>query len=106
PGLPVHLGHVELNAPLLPDTLAALDARATGRAVLVPLLFGRGHHVKRDIPALAAGARTPTRVAAPLGPHPLLVDALHARLTEAGWPDEADGTTRRTGGVVLAWAGS
>src|SRR5690606_40316673 len=58
PGLPVHLGHVELNAPLLPDTLAALDARATGRAVLVPLLFGRGHHVKRDIPALAAGART------------------------------------------------
>ncbi|CAL9543378.1 sirohydrochlorin chelatase [Streptomyces sp. enrichment culture] len=106
PGLPVHLGHIELDAPLLPDTLAALDARGTGAAVLVPLLFGRGHHVKRDIPALAAGARTPVRVAAPLGSHPLLVDALHERLTEAGWPVRPDAATRRTGAVVLASAGS
>ncbi|CAL9450542.1 sirohydrochlorin chelatase [Streptomyces griseomycini] len=102
PGLPVHLGHIELNAPLLPDTLAELDARATGAAVLVPLLLSRGHHVKRDIPEMAAEARLHTRVAAPLGPHPLLVDALHARLTEAGWPAHAP----REGAVVLAAAGS
>ncbi|MFE1587614.1 sirohydrochlorin chelatase [Streptomyces sp. NPDC058737] len=99
PALPVHLGHIELNEPLLPDTLTALGDR---EAVLVPLLLGRGYHVKRDIPDMAAAYPGRTRLAAPLGPHPLLVDALHARLTEAGWPahpapDHA---------VVLASAGS
>ncbi|MEV5429002.1 sirohydrochlorin chelatase [Streptomyces sp. NPDC052701] len=103
PGLPVHLGHIELNEPLLPDTLAALGE---AEAVLVPLLLSRGHHVKQDIPEMAAAARARTRVAAPLGPHPLLVDALHARLAEAGWPARTDEDTRRTGGVVLAAAGS
>ncbi|GGL68493.1 hypothetical protein GCM10010129_09830 [Streptomyces fumigatiscleroticus] len=99
PHLPVHLGHIELNAPLLPDTLAGLG---TGEAILVPLLLSRGYHVKRDIPEMAAASRVRARVAAPLGPHPLLVEALHARLVEAGW----DGTERRSGGVVLAAAGS
>ncbi|MEU4979448.1 CbiX/SirB N-terminal domain-containing protein [Streptomyces sp. NPDC021969] len=99
PALPVHLGHVELNEPLLPDTLTALG---DGAAVLVPLLLSRGYHVKRDIPELAAAAPARTRVAAPLGPHPLLVDALQARLTEAGWPTHAGPDHA----VVLASAGS
>ncbi|MGW5566613.1 sirohydrochlorin chelatase [Streptomyces tendae] len=99
PALPVHLGHVELNEPLLPDTLAALGDAA---AVLVPLLLGRGYHVKRDIPEMAALSPARTRVAAPLGPHPLLVDALHARLTEAGWPTHPGPEHA----VVLASAGS
>jgi sirohydrochlorin ferrochelatase len=106
PGLPVHLGHIELNAPLLPDTLAGLDARGTRDAVLVPLLLGRGHHVKQDIPEMAATARVRTRVAAPLGPHPLLVDTLHERLVEAGWDPHATAAERRTSAVVLAAAGS
>ncbi|MFE5395524.1 sirohydrochlorin chelatase [Streptomyces sp. NPDC056568] len=99
PGLPVRLGHIELNAPLLPDTLAALG---DGEAVLVPLLFSRGHHVGHDIPESAAASPARTRVAAPLGPHPLLVDALHDRLTEAGWPAAAGPDHA----VVLASAGS
>lgn len=103
PGLAVRLGHIELNEPLLGDTLAA----ATGSAVLVPLLLGRGYHVKHDIPEAAARApHLDTRMAAPLGPHPLLVDALHDRLVEAGWPIRPGQTARRTGGVVLAAAGS
>ncbi|MFE5256107.1 sirohydrochlorin chelatase [Streptomyces coelicoflavus] len=99
PALPVHLGHIELNEPLLPDTLTALG---DGEAVLVPLLLTRGHHVRRDIPDLAAASPARTRVAAPLGPHPLLVDALHARLTEAGWPAHPGPDHA----VVLASAGS
>ncbi len=99
PDVPVHLGHIELNAPLLPDTLAALGDR---EAVLVPLLLSRGYHVKQDIPEMAAGSRARTHLAAPLGPHPLLVDTLQARLTEAGW----GATPRRTSAVVLAAAGS
>ncbi|MFF8829454.1 sirohydrochlorin chelatase [Streptomyces sp. NPDC015131] len=101
PGLPVRLGHIELNAPLLDDTLAGLR----GDAVLVPLLLARGHHVKHDLPHAAARApHLRVRVAAPLGPHPLLAETLHTRLTEAGWRPEhaaSPGT-----GVVLAAAGS
>ncbi|MFD6530667.1 sirohydrochlorin chelatase [Streptomyces sp. NPDC060184] len=98
PGLDVRLGHIELNEPLLPRTLAGL---AGGSAVLVPLLLGRGYHVKHDLPALAAAApAVRTRVAAPLGPHPLLVEALYGRLVEAGW------AAGRGDAVVLAAAGS
>ncbi|MEU8839693.1 sirohydrochlorin chelatase [Streptomyces roseus] len=97
PRLDVRLGHIELNRPLLGEALR----EATGAAVLVPLLLARGHHVKRDLPAAAARAtHLDTRVAAPLGPHPLLVEALYERLLEAGWVPGA-GTA-----VVLAAAGS
>jgi sirohydrochlorin ferrochelatase len=106
PGLPVHLGHIELNEPLLPDTLAALTALGTREAVLVPLLLGRGYHIKRDIPEMAAASGVHARVAGALGPHPLLVEALHARLTEAGWRAPADEAARRESAVVLAAAGS
>ncbi|MEU6862975.1 CbiX/SirB N-terminal domain-containing protein [Streptomyces sp. NPDC046876] len=102
PRLEVRLGHIELNRPLLADTLGRTD----GPAVLVPLLLGRGYHVKRDLPA--AAARHPdARVAAPLGPHPLLVEALCERLLEAGRTSAgASGGASGGGAVVLAAAGS
>ncbi|MFF4499691.1 sirohydrochlorin chelatase [Streptomyces sp. NPDC001401] len=103
PGLPVHLGHIELNDPLLPDTLAGLGTR---QAVLVPLLLSRGYHIKRDIPEMAAESQVRARVAGALGPHPLLVEALYDRLVEAGWRTSTDDTTRRRSAVVLAAAGS
>jgi sirohydrochlorin ferrochelatase len=103
PAVPVHLGHIELNEPLLPDTLAALGDTS---AVLVPLLLSRGYHVRRDIPELAAAAPARTRQAAPLGPHPLLAEVLYDRLVEAGWPTAMDAATRRVSAVVLAAAGS
>jgi sirohydrochlorin ferrochelatase len=97
PGLPLRLGHIELSEPLLSETLAALR----GEVVLVPLLLGRGYHVKHDLPeALAAAAHLAGRIAAPLGPHPLLAEALHSRLVEAGFRGN------RQAAVVLAAAGS
>jgi sirohydrochlorin ferrochelatase len=105
PGLTVRLGHIELNEPLVSDVLAGLPRG--GRAVLVPLLLSRGHHVKRDLPAAAeAAGHLLTRVAGPLGPHPLLVDVLHDRLREAGWPARLGERARRRAGVVLAASGS
>ncbi|MFF3543462.1 sirohydrochlorin chelatase [Streptomyces platensis] len=99
PGLDVRLGHIELNRPLLADTLDGLH----GAAVLVPLLFGRGHHVTHDLPAaLAAAPQLTGRVAAPLGPHPLLAEALHGRLLAAGFPEAPCPRTA----VILAAAGS
>lgn len=129
PGLTVHLGHIELNEPLLADVLPALAAELTpgtdrtapatvpgppatvpgppGPTVVAPLLLSRGHHAKHDIPAAAAAVPgLPSLVAAPLGPHPLLVETLYARLVEAGWPVTADGRDLRTSAVVLAAAGS
>ncbi|MDX2297839.1 MULTISPECIES: sirohydrochlorin chelatase [Streptomyces] len=104
PGLDVRLAHIELNTPLLDDTLAALAAEGR-EAVLVPLLLAPGHHVTHDLPAaLAAAPRLRARVAEPLGPHPLLVEALADRLAEAGWTS-ADSASAATG-VVLASAGS
>ncbi|MFE9400702.1 sirohydrochlorin chelatase [Streptomyces sp. NPDC006530] len=102
PDLDVRLGHIEINRPLLADTLADLR----GEAVVVPLLLGRGHHVKHDIPGTlaVAGRHLTARVAAPLGPHPLLVEALYGRLLEAGW--DLDGPGGGGTGVVLAAAGS
>ncbi|MEV6402851.1 sirohydrochlorin chelatase [Streptomyces bobili] len=106
PGLAVRLGHIELNEPLLSDTLADLDAADTAEAVLVPLLLSRGYHVRRDIPEMAAAVRVRTRVAAPLGPHPLLVETLYTRLVEAGWRTRMTPAERRASAVVLAAAGS
>ncbi|MCQ4082019.1 sirohydrochlorin chelatase [Streptomyces sp. RB6PN25] len=97
PGIPLRLGHIELSEPLLSDTLASLR----GEVVLVPLLLGRGYHVKHDLPeALARAPHLTGRIAAPLGPHPLLAEALHSRLVEAGF------RRSRRAAVVLAAAGS
>ncbi|MFI7384872.1 sirohydrochlorin chelatase [Streptomyces sp. NPDC049813] len=105
PRLAVRLGHIELNEPLLPEVLA--DLPAGGEAVLVPLLLSRGYHVKHDLPAAAeAAGHLRTRVTGPLGPHPLLVAALHDRLREAGLPDAPGERERRRTGVVLAASGS
>nr|WP_240968435.1 CbiX/SirB N-terminal domain-containing protein [Streptomyces sp. HNM0575] len=82
PRLRVELGHVEIDEPALPHTLAGLPRGS--EVVLVPLLFGRGHHVKHDLPrALADAPHLSGTVAGPLGPHPLLAEALHDRLAEA-----------------------
>ncbi|NLU69210.1 CbiX/SirB N-terminal domain-containing protein [Streptomyces sp. HNM0574] len=112
PGLRTALGHVELTAPSLPEALAALPAGTP--AVVVPLLFTRGHHVKHDLPHAVARAAPHTRatLAAPLGPHPLLAEALADRLARAlpgGLAGGHPAAALRAAGctaVVLAAAGS
>ncbi|MFC9326646.1 sirohydrochlorin chelatase [Kitasatospora sp. NPDC057015] len=106
PELDIRLAHLGLNAPLLPEVLAEL----AGPVVLVPLLLGRGYHVKVDLPAvLAAAPQVSGTVTAPLGPDGLLTDVLHERLLEAGWAEPATVRERQRHGrdaVVLAASGS
>ncbi|MGW4173704.1 CbiX/SirB N-terminal domain-containing protein, partial [Streptomyces chartreusis] len=57
-------------------------------------------------PEMAAESSVLARVAGALGPHPLLVEALTARLVEAGWRTRMDEPTRSESAVILAAAGS
>jgi sirohydrochlorin ferrochelatase len=92
PALDVRTAFVQHARPSLADALAA----AGSTVVVVPLLLSTGYHLTADIRAVARAAGAP--VAAPLGPDPLLADALADRLAEAGRPA---GTP-----TVLAAAGS
>jgi sirohydrochlorin ferrochelatase len=75
--------------------------------VVLPLLLTAAYHSKADIPGVLRAARTArprlgVTYGRPLGPHPLLLDALERRLAEA-----VDGDpVRRDTAVVLAAAGS
>ncbi|RAJ70132.1 sirohydrochlorin ferrochelatase [Streptomyces sp. Amel2xB2] len=111
PGLRVTLAHLELDEPSLSEALAAIPSHR--QVALVPLLFGPGHHVKHDIPrAVAASPHPHAAVAAPLGPHPLLAEALLGRLNESygnepcGNEAYAADEPHGPDAVVLACAGS
>ena len=85
-------GFIELSPPPLRDAVAALmdAARAASpgggaRIVAVPLMLSAAAHAKGDIPAALARerARHPDlnwAYARPLGPHPVLIDLLAARI--------------------------
>jgi sirohydrochlorin ferrochelatase len=94
PELEVVESYVEITPPSLVSALISLE----GPAVVVPLLLGTGYHVRSDLPEAIARSGSDAVMAAALGPHMLLVDALLERLTEAGW--RTDDT------LVLAAAGS
>lgn len=96
PELTLRCGFLDLNRPSLGDVLSQLRGH---RPILVPLLLNSGYHVRVDIPAAVTAAGLPvSRIARALGPHPLLAEALAARLAETGAAPEAP--------VVLAGAGS
>ncbi|AZG43537.1 sirohydrochlorin chelatase [Gordonia insulae] len=99
PGADVRLSYLDLNEPLVGDTLDEV----TGDCVVVPLLFAAGYHQKVDLPAIVAAHERPGRAimqADVIGEFPL-ASALADRLREAG-VNAADGRT----GIVLSAVGS
>lgn len=107
PGTRVAVGHLDFDAPTVPDALARLYGEGVREVVAVPLLLTRAFHAKTDIPAALAGAVAELPGMAVhqsdvLGPHALLHAALERRLFQSGLtPADAPYT-----GVVLAAAGS
>jgi len=106
-GPDVHAAFLDHCAPSLPQVLSAVaDA---GECLVAPLLLTAAYHSKTDIPARIAAGCAPAglavRYADPLGPHPLLLNALERRLAEAGVA-VSDPAVRARTGVVLAAAGS
>jgi sirohydrochlorin cobaltochelatase len=84
-GTPVAGGFIELSAPALRQAVAGLAAASPGPVVAIPLMLSAAGHAKGDIPAALARerARHPGLTwtyARPLGPHPVLLDLLAARI--------------------------
>ncbi|MFI6063800.1 uroporphyrinogen-III C-methyltransferase [Micromonospora sp. NPDC051227] len=81
-------GFIELSRPPLTDAVGALVARGHRALVALPLVLTAAGHGKGDIPAAMGREqqRHPGltyRYGRPLGPHPLLHDALEQRIDAA-----------------------
>jgi sirohydrochlorin ferrochelatase len=84
-GAEIRAGYLRGNEDLLADVLDELpSANAGPAAVVVPLLAFPDPEVDAAIADVVGAARAPFLTAAHLGPHPLLAEALHARLADAG----------------------
>ncbi|MCX5065211.1 uroporphyrinogen-III C-methyltransferase [Micromonospora lupini] len=89
-------GFIELSRPPLTDAVGALVARGHRALVALPLVLTAAGHGKGDIPAAMGREqqRHPGltyRYGRPLGPHPLLHDALEQRIDAAlAAPSPAD----------------
>lgn len=53
PALPLELAFLEFMAPDFPTAVRLLAGRGAGRIEVVPLFFGPGGHLRRELPALA-----------------------------------------------------
>jgi sirohydrochlorin cobaltochelatase len=78
----VTLAYMEMTTPTLQDAMEALPDTVTSVAIL-PLFMASGGHLRHDVPNLVqqAQAKWPQRsiiLQAPIGEHPLLVDAMVA----------------------------
>ena len=91
--MPVAGEFIELSEPPLKDAVTDLAARGHRDLVAVPLMLSAAGHSKGDVPAALARetARHPglsVRYGRPLGPHPVLLDLMAARIdaVTAGLP--------------------
>ena len=88
PGVEIRVGYVDGSDLSLADCLMPPDAESGEQdlfpSVIVPLLLGPSPSIDAALRRLATQPPIPAVVAAHLGPHPLVAEALHARLAEAG----------------------
>ncbi|QGZ60852.1 sirohydrochlorin chelatase [Paraburkholderia acidisoli] len=78
---PVSLAFLELMTPSLPDAIDAQIAGGCTAITVIPVFFGQGGHVRRDLPALidACQARHPgvtLRCAGAVGEDDAVLDAV------------------------------
>lgn len=103
PALPVGGGFIELSAPPLADSVAALVGAGVRNFAAVPLVLVSAGHAKGDIPAALAREEhrhpgTSYAYGRPLGPHPALLTLLERRVDEAlAGADRADTTVLLVG---------
>ncbi|MEZ0072446.1 sirohydrochlorin chelatase [Planotetraspora sp. GP83] len=89
--------------------IAAERPTAGPAAVVVPLVTGPHPRVLRAVRDAVRQSEAAVKITGPLGPHPLLAEALHVRLSEAGLA-RADrmrlfNVTSPVDGIIVATAG-
>jgi sirohydrochlorin ferrochelatase len=86
PGVEVRVGYLEGEKANLAMVLAALreGVDATPSAVVVPMMTSPDSRAGAALSKAVAEAGVAALLTGHLGPHPLLAEALHARLAEAG----------------------
>ena len=92
PGLRAEAAYVDNASPSIARAVAGLVAQGESDITVVPLLLGAASHSKTDVAASVQAARfahpgVVLRYGRPLGPHPVVVDVLARRLSEAGVVD-------------------
>jgi sirohydrochlorin ferrochelatase len=115
PGVEIMVGYLDGHESAIADCLAPADPRSAHGAnqfprVVVPLLLSPSVRFDGAIRRAVAESRVPAVLASHLGPHPLVAEALHSRLAEAGLARVARSTglsisADSRGIVVLADAG-
>lgn len=81
PGLTVSLAFLELMSPRLPDLIAQLAQDGCTDVTVVPVFFGQGGHVLRDLPLMVEQLRqahpaVTLKVAAAVGEDPSVLNAI------------------------------
>jgi hypothetical protein len=87
PGVDIRIGYLEGDEAALSDCLLPGEESAEGDqfpSVVVPLLLSPSLRLDPAIRRLTGDSLIPAVLAAHLGPHPLVAEALHSRLAEAG----------------------
>jgi sirohydrochlorin ferrochelatase len=88
-GKPALIGHLTGDGSGLRSVLAAVGAERSAEsdmpaAVVVPLITGPDPELDKVLREAISASGVPAVAAEPLGPHPLIAQALHDRLAEAG----------------------
>ena len=114
PGVDIRVGYLDGDDMPVTDCLMPAESESAEPdqfpSVVVPLLLSPSLRIDPAIKRLTAAPAIPAVLAAHLGPHPLVAEALHARLAEAGLArySRATGLSISTDGrgiVVLADVG-
>jgi hypothetical protein len=96
PGVDIRVGYLQGADLSLADALLPPDQDSADNdqfpSVIVPLLLGPSPAIDATLTRIAAQLPVPAVVAGHLGPHPLVAEALHARLAEAGLARHARST--------------
>ncbi|HVE08734.1 MAG TPA: CbiX/SirB N-terminal domain-containing protein [Paraburkholderia sp.] len=80
-GAPVSLAYLELMSPDLPTAVAGQVAAGCTAVTVVPVFFGQGGHIRRDLPLIVEQCRAAhpgieIRCATPVGEDDAVLDAI------------------------------
>ena len=95
PGVDIRVGYLEGDDLLVSECLLPAGPEHDGDqfpSVIVPLLLSPNANIDAALRQLAAQPAIPAVLASHLGPHPLVAEALHTRLADAGLARQARST--------------